>query len=1149
MDLLKDHIVMIPKSQSRFGNLQFLFAFVSWAGVIGSLKEYYSKDKGNFNCNATADSNLINQLCYSLYTEEYNSPLPQFTFAIINGCVTIGIWITFALYLGPRLLFFKRQVNMTRALGGPLQLRERQDQDDKCISIYGCYLLQIFIRVAFSITMVALLLSFETFEVHERFDCRLAKDDDNVVITTVCLDAYFAHKTHTNIAMLVLNTIMILLAIAEAIFLLAGFGWHGGLATHPENVNLLEADTFPRQLNCFGFLFPSDAEFIYYLLRETLQEELNEMVLNVGQISDDFKETVIEKTKDLFTAVPLPLPFASLNTDKLYTTVVLRSEERNRRGSVNSSARELTLGEILSKETENSLEKTRSILLYGCAGVGKSMLCQKLLREWATDELSASCDKLRRIKFVFLLKCRELNYITRNISLGRLLNCSRFSPIDDETCQRIAKSMPSSMLIIFDGIDEFHNLSSCAGDLFNYGDDTGAEMPVSAWYAKLEAGRILRGCTVITTSRINLVATFPRQLEFDKVVKHCGMTVEKAKELIVKLMGSESHAKDHVLDLVKSDPEIESLVCIPENCIIICCYFLHKIRDAIGNNDKSPTLSEIYDGLLHHLIVLRNPGCIAGNIPNCSSPHAVLVKLFALAYTSMKLGKSLLSRRDLEEFALPEGGVEPLINSGLLQCLPFAQTGPACFETQFCFSSMMQEFLTAKYLVGTIFDSRKEFESVIKESVAMNKKWDIVIHFVACLLKGDEVKMRYFIRALRKTISNFDVRTGGQQLLLAARCCFEYKDDLITSQELAADLQGCIDLSSCQMNAFDNRVILYLLSCCCKGSIDTLRIFNNSFGRHECEELARLMVSGHGPTEELDLSYDSVGDDGVGILSQGLRSYPCSLEHLTLSGNNIDGRGIGCLLDALKESHCKLKTLNLAYNNFNDANAIQLSGILADGSLPLISLSLAGCGINDTATECLTTALININCHVQYLDLSDSALTEYGIALLARALRQQECYVQSLRLRDNDLTDESVRVICESLANPFCRLQSLDVASTAITDIGAKHIARALQSGYCNLRLLNLSRNSFGHDGCAHIAEATASCRCPLEELMLNQNGISDKEALLFEDCFKSPKYNKLSSLYLCGNSVSDKCKSDLLCAFLDAKAIYWKQIRGRVCF
>ena len=110
---------------------------------------------------------------------------------------------------------------------------------------------------------------------------------------------------------------MIFLAIAEAIFLLARFGWHGGLATHPENVNLLEADVFPRQLNCFGFLFPipSDAEFIYYLLRETLQEELNETVLNVGQVSDGFKEMVIQKTKDLFIAVPLPLPFASLNTD------------------------------------------------------------------------------------------------------------------------------------------------------------------------------------------------------------------------------------------------------------------------------------------------------------------------------------------------------------------------------------------------------------------------------------------------------------------------------------------------------------------------------------------------------------------------------------------------------------------------------------------------------------------------------------------------------------------------------------------------------------------------------------------------------------------------------------------------------------------
>ena len=1148
MDLLKGHIAVIPKSQSRFGHLQFLIAFISWAGVISSLSEFYSKDKVNFKCNVSKDSSLVNQLCYNIYAEQYNSPLPQFTFALINGCALVGIWIVFALYLGPQLLFYKRQAEVARAANGPHQLRmhARQAHEDKCIGSFCSYLLQIFIRVTFLVTMVALLLSYQTFEFHQSFNCQLTRKEDNINASSKCSDAYFAEKYHINITMLALDLILILLAVVEAIVLLRNFKviWQRRPARDSENVHLLEIDEFTRQRNFYGFPIPSDAEFIPYLFRENLQEEINETVLKAGQISDDFKETIIEMTNDLFIALPLPLPFEAFNTDELYTTVVLRSEKVNIRENASTNTEQLTLGEIFIEKAGNSLKEAKRILIYGCAGVGKSMLCQKLIRDWATGEPFS-----RRFKFVFLLKFQELNYMTVNISLSRLLNCSPFSPIDDDTCRCIARLMPSSILIIFYGIEQFHSLSCCARDLLNYDDDNEAEMPVSAWYAKLVCGKVLKGCTVVTTARENAVNRFPRRFKFDKIIKLCGFTIERAKSFIGKLLESEPEARDLVCEFISNNCGMESLVCLPENCIIICCSFLYKVRQANADIklSRSLTLTEIYDCLLHLFTTLHNPRCVETISELEGLSPAVLEKLFALAYRGIESDKSLFSRRDLEEFSLPEKGIEPLIESGLLQCLPLTQTGPACFETQYCFASiLMQEFLAAKHLATKLFSSQQEFISVMK-AVEMSTKWDMAIQFVAGLIKGDEVKMSHFIRGLQSTRTHFEVRSEGEQLLLAARCCFEHNNDSITSTELAANIQGHIDLNGCSASASDNRVIFYLLSRCGKGAISTLRMSNNIVGSKECEQLASLMASGHGPTEELDFSNNSIGDDGVGPLCEGLRNKHCSLQHLILSGNGISRRGIEWLLDALKESPCQLRILDLAYNNFDHANALQLSELLVDESLPLKNLSLAGCRIDDSVVGCLINPLTDSRCHIQVLDISDNnAVTEYGIALLAGALKEEECYVQSLKLSGNRLTNESVEVLSQSLASRLCKIQSLDLASTGITDIGTRHIARALRSRYCSLKCLDLSANSFGNSGCSCIATAAASSSSTLQVLMMNQNGISDHGALCFVNCFKRPKLSKLSSLFLNDNRISEQCKSELLCCFLDL-AFYWKQPCGKL--
>ena len=1143
MDLLKAHIGIVPNSQSRLGQFQFLLSLTSWSGVICSLGVYYSKDKATFKCNTNESLSLVNQFCYEHYDEDYNSPLPQITFALINGCVLIGIWLAFALYLGPKLVLFKRRTNADHVLEGLRQLHMGvpRDQENKFISVYGSYLLQILIRVVFVVAMVALLLSYQTFKQRKSFTCILEEEH----IDTICSDPYSADKQRTNIAMLILDIILIFLALVEAILMLVKANRCGrqAIGTDSESVNLLESGVFPNQYVCCWcpLLGLSDVDFVGYLLRENLQEGPNATTLNIRQLSDDFKEMIIDKTMNLALVLPLPLPFNPLPTDSLYTTVVLRTEFEVANRASNANTEQLTLGDIFKQGDGNTTTgKANTIMVYGCAGIGKTMFCHKLARDWATGVLSVTNGECKRFQFVFLLKFKELNFITRNVSLTQLLNCSTFSRIDDESFRWIARCIPFSILIIFDGLDAFKSLSSCAGDLFSYADDE-AEMPVSAWYAKLVSGRILRGCTVITTSRADSLHALPASVQHDKVVKICGFTLEKAKEFIGKLLVGESEARDSVFELISSNRGIESLVCSPENCIIISCSFLYKAREAKENNDQASTLTEIYTNLLHLYTILHNPNC-RGTIPAPEFPQAVLTSLFALAYKGIESATTLFTRRDIEEFALQEEGIEPLIKSGLLNCAPLTQTGPAHFDMQYCFNFIMQDFLAAKHIVTTL--SETEFVSFVS-SFGMSKKWDMVLQFVAGLLKPcGEARMRKLLHGLQASFAQSKVRSKSEQLLLAARCCIEYNDDSITRSELAAGLQGCIDLGDCQISVADNRVVIYLLSRCEPGVITSLRMLNSFLGSKECEELGKSIASHHGPTDELDISKNSIGDDGVESFCRALRASHCTLQHLNLSANGISSYGIQCLLDALTESQCQLQMLNLAYNDFDNDNARQLSDMLLNQNFPLKNLSVAGCGMQDPVIKCLITPS---KFHIQHLDLSDNNFAKHGILHLADALAERECYLHSLKLRGNCLSDDSLYTLACSLTHRHCKLQRLDLASTGITDTGARYIAKRLKNGDCKLKFLDISENNFGNAGCSHIAKAVAAPSSVLQELNMQRNKISDREALLFLKCFKNPKVNKLCSLYLGENNISSQVKSQLVCSFLE-EAFYWEQSHGKLC-
>ena len=123
-----------------------------------------------------------------------------------------------------------------------------------------------------------------------------------------------------------------------------------------------------------------------------------------------------------------------------------RSEELEYYGKVSGTpvkhSSEIFLGVIDDQESANS------ILVVGKAGIGKSLFCQKVIRDWANNELFQALEntEIPNLTFVYLLTFRELNLLENNcMTLREILNCSSALDdkgiIDDPTFEYIVKRL------------------------------------------------------------------------------------------------------------------------------------------------------------------------------------------------------------------------------------------------------------------------------------------------------------------------------------------------------------------------------------------------------------------------------------------------------------------------------------------------------------------------------------------------------------------------------------------------------------------------------------------------------------------------------------------------------------------------------------
>eukprot|EP00985_Skeletonema_marinoi_P033356 scaffold41099_cov153-Skeletonema_marinoi.AAC.3 len=244
--------------------------------------------------------------------------------------------------------------------------------------------------------------------------------------------------------------------------------------------------------------------------------------------------------------------------------------------------------------------------------------------------------------------------------------------------------------------------------------------------------------------------------------------------------------------------------------------------------------------------------------------------------------------------------------------------------------------------------------------------------------------------------------------------------------------------------------------------------YSNSVDPDGWSELRTLLESGVCKLKQLRLYGNNyIGNQGLDILSNGLRGIESSLKALVLTDNFIGDEGLSSLVEAL-QTCTGLDTLFLAHNDFSSAEA---------------------------GLESLSDWLLRDKVNLKYLHLSYCRINDKGLHALSRGAAKQ---CRELSLRGNEsITTLGLKYLSNSIRSDSCRVEILDLRGIPIGDDVLEVLALGL-ADIKSVRLLYLEEldNDISVNSAGWVAFSTALCdTCSVNSTYLSNRTITDIQA------------------------------------------------------
>ena len=1155
---IKDAIIPKTLNQFRFA-LVILWIVVGATLCIAFSELEISEPRYDFGCNMTLNNDFIRKKCYDQYRiQNHKLGIPAYFFIIVNALLIPTVTLIYSQYA---------KSTVTEIESSPQDAHRTPRNRRRTLFI--AYICHLIISIVLEITFIALLEThlFYPSNFPSDFTCSIENRSFNRTQSTnlfICFNQRAGNKNFWIKVVKAANGIFALLASLEITWILSR-ARHG--KQFMENWQFY-ADHLKSNSDQQREETAEETPFVQpqHQLVNIQDREEQPDITQISQPSEhpedvqaqtDFQSAIQALKKNCLASTEQPSdlqqPFRrpnpgegdvlDLTMDEIYVNVAIHEGRAHYYFADQERWEQLKEYPPDAKDCEFAKpedildEDHKNVLVVGRPGIGKTSLSTKVLRLWASGEAFNDA-----FNVVFLVKFRRFNGGAKISLRGLLASAETVQRLDDSVWEFV-QNESTKVLLIFDGLDEYSRKEEINTQQ-DYKNDVEEKMPVSVLYKKLAAGELLRGATILATTRPTAVK-YVAHVDFQRTVEIRGFTSENVEEYVAKFTRGYPEAKEKILGHIKSNINLFSLSYIPVNCFLICHCLLQSI---LCESSQLPTrMTDIYQMtvkmfLFNHMH--NREGLPQKELEKLKSTHMYepfesfpqeLQKIFnslgEIAFKGIEEGRLLFESRE----------VSRLEDCGLLHKLPDLKPKAWNYplKSQFCFIHLtVQEFFAAKHLVNT--KTKEEIERFVRTHIK-HGKWQVVLQFVAGLLNSSShifmkllpestEKIVHCESSEPKTLTSWPATKEDQGLAVqVCKCLYEMNDEQqpVLHNKRAKINFNEVDFRYCSLTPIDVAAILHFLEN--DEEVLCINLFDNELGDLGANEVRKFIADRERKVKELNLSRNNLTDNAAKDFAAALKHSNCKLESLYLSDNNFTDNAAKDFAAALEHSNCKLETLDLN-NNFTDNAAKDFAAALKHSNCKLESLYLSDNNFTNNAAKDFATALEHSNCKLESLYLSNNNFTDNAAKDFAAALKHSICKLKELDLSENNFTDNAAKDFAAALTHSNCKLESLYLIDNNFNDNAAKDFAAALEHSNCKLESLYLSYNNFTDNAAKDFAAALEHSNCKLESLYLRDSNFTDNAAKDFAAALKHSNCN-LVKLYLSYNNFTDNAAKDFAAA------------------
>ncbi|XP_040447683.1 nucleotide-binding oligomerization domain-containing protein 1 isoform X2 [Falco naumanni] len=712
-------------------------------------------------------------------------------------------------------------------------------------------------------------------------------------------------------------------------------------------------------------------------------------------------------------------------------------------------------------------EDGETIYVFGDAGIGKSILLQKIQSLWARKELDVGA------KFFFRFRCRMFSCFKEDeaICLKDLLFKYNCYPDQDptEVFHHILQ-FPHTVLLTFDGFDEIYSNF----DLSSVPEMCSPHEPIHplVLLVNLLRGKLLKGSKKILTARTG--TEIQRNIIRKKVLLR-GFSSNNLKEYTTVFFKDEGQRK-MVLNQLEANPSLCSLCSVPLFCWIIFKSYehFHSMFDSHELPDCSVTLTDIFLLMIEvHLNRSLKTSLLKNNTRSQAemfvSRRETLLALGKMAYKGMENSFFIFEQEEASAANISEGDLQ----LGFLRTVK-GYSGCGDQSTYEFLHLTLQSFFTALFLV-------------IEEKVGAK---ELLQFFNECFSTETAQPTCLRIPWFKKQLAGKDPFRNNEHFhftnLFLCGLLSRSKQKLFRHLVLPAVIKR------------KRKILITYLG-------ESMKSHLKGLTRSRLLKYNQIQVQPHF-VWMLRCLYETQSEK-VGKLA-AKRMHANYIKLTYCNACSADCSAISFVVHHFQ----KRLALDLDNNNINDYGVKQLLPCFS--KLAVIRLSVNQ--VTDHGVRILYEELSKYRI-VTFLGLYNNQITDVGARYVAKLI--EECSsLEYVKMWGNQVGDEGAKAFAEALRN-HPTLTNVSLAFNGITTEGGKSIAEAMQHNN-SVKIFWLTKNELDDEAAMSFAEMLKVNK-KLVHLWLIQNQITAKGVKYLSEALK--ENTAIKEICLNGNPISQE--------------------------